>query len=134
MRVLYLNPCGQMGGAETSLLELLRSVRVAAPDWELWLVLGEDGPLAGKARDQGVQVNVVPFPRALARTGDVSPRTLSALCSLGVSAGSAAVLHVSTGCRYWPHPAGRDSHQWFQNACARGLEWTQRHARGLAYP
>lgn len=94
MRVLYLNPCGQMGGAETSLLELLRSVRAAVPDWELWLVLGEDGPLAGKARDQGVQVSVVPFPRALARTGDVSPRTLGAFGSLAMSTAS-AVLYAS---------------------------------------
>jgi glycosyltransferase involved in cell wall biosynthesis len=94
MRVLYLNPCGQMGGAETSLLELLRSMRIAEPDWELWLVLGEDGPLAGKAREAGVQVRVAPFPRALARTGDVSPRTLTALASLLAAAGS-AVLYAS---------------------------------------
>ena len=50
MRILYLNPCGQMGGAETSLRELLASIRAAEPEWDLWLVLGEDGPLAGKAR------------------------------------------------------------------------------------
>ena len=79
MRVLYLNPCGQMGGAETSLLELLRGVRDAAPDWELWLVLGEDGPLTGKARELGVQVRVVPFPAALARTGDTTLSLAAAL-------------------------------------------------------
>jgi glycosyltransferase involved in cell wall biosynthesis len=90
MRILYLNPCGQMGGAETSLLELLRSVRVAEPDWELWLVLGEDGPLAGKCREVGVQVSVAPFPRALARSGDSSARTLSGFGSLLVAAGSGA--------------------------------------------
>ncbi len=91
MRVLYLNPCGQMGGAETSLLELLRSVRMAEPDWELWLLLGEDGPLAGKAREVGVHVSVAPFPRALARTGDISPGSLTAVGSLLLAAGGAAL-------------------------------------------
>ncbi|HEV3332045.1 MAG TPA: glycosyltransferase family 4 protein [Bryobacteraceae bacterium] len=94
MRVLYLNPCGQMGGAETSLLEILRSMRAAVPDWDLRLVLGEDGPLAGRAREQGVRVSVVQFPRALARAGDVSPRGLRALMSLAASAGG-AVLYGS---------------------------------------
>ncbi len=46
MRIVYLNPSGKLGGAETSLRELLASVRAAEPAWELWLVLGEDGPLA----------------------------------------------------------------------------------------
>lgn len=79
MRIAYLNPCGQMGGAETSLRELLAGVRATAPDWELWLVLGEDGPLTGKARELGIEVQVVPFPHALARTGDVAFSPLVAM-------------------------------------------------------
>jgi glycosyltransferase involved in cell wall biosynthesis len=70
VRIVYLNPSGKLGGAETSLRELLSSVRAAEPDWELWLVLGEDGPLAAIARDLGVSVSVQPFPPALARLGD----------------------------------------------------------------
>jgi glycosyltransferase involved in cell wall biosynthesis len=70
VRIVYLNPGGRLGGAETSLRELLSSVRAAEPGWELWLVLGEDGPLAGIARDLGVRVLVKPFPPALARLGD----------------------------------------------------------------
>jgi glycosyltransferase involved in cell wall biosynthesis len=70
VRIVYLNPSGRLGGAETSLRELLSSVRAAQPGWELWLVLGEDGPLAGIARDLGVRVLVRPFPPALARLGD----------------------------------------------------------------
>jgi glycosyltransferase involved in cell wall biosynthesis len=70
VRVVYLNPCGKLGGAETSLWELLRSLRAAEPAWDLWLVLGEDGPLAGIARELGVQVVVQPFPPALGRLGD----------------------------------------------------------------
>jgi glycosyltransferase involved in cell wall biosynthesis len=70
VRIVYLNPGARLGGAETSLRELLASVRAAEPDWELWLVLSEDGPLAGIARALGVNVEVIPFPPALARLGD----------------------------------------------------------------
>lgn len=70
MQIVYLNPCGKLGGAETSLREVLASVRAAEPDWKLWLVLGEDGPLAPIARDLGVNVIVQPFPAELARLGD----------------------------------------------------------------
>jgi len=70
VRIVYLNPGGRLGGAETSLRELLASVRAAEPSWELWLVLAADGPLAEIARDLGVTVLVEPFPPALARLGD----------------------------------------------------------------
>jgi glycosyltransferase involved in cell wall biosynthesis len=90
MRVVYLNPCGQLGGAETSLLELLASVRAAAPSWELWLVLGEDGPVADQARRRGVQVVVAPFPAALARLGDAGIRPSATLGRLLTAAAGAA--------------------------------------------
>ena len=70
MRIVYLNPCGKLGGAETSLRELLAGLRAAVPEWELWLVLGEDGPLVTQAREIGVKTIVLPFPRPLARLGD----------------------------------------------------------------
>lgn len=84
MRIVYLNPSGKLGGAETSLRELLASVRAAQPAWELWLVLGEDGPLAGIARSLGVRVEVRPFPPALARVGDNG--RLAALAGLAKAA------------------------------------------------
>ncbi len=70
MRIFYLNPCAGLGGAETSLRELLASVRAAQPSWELYLVLGEDGPLSDVARSLGVQVTILPFPERVARLGD----------------------------------------------------------------
>jgi glycosyltransferase involved in cell wall biosynthesis len=59
-----------MGGAETSLLEILSGVRKLVPDWDLWLVLAEEGILGAKARELGVQVKTMPFPPALARLGE----------------------------------------------------------------
>jgi glycosyltransferase involved in cell wall biosynthesis len=88
VRIVYLNPSGRLGGAETSLRELLASVRAAKPGWELWLVLGEDGPLAGIARNLGVKVLVKPYPPALARLGDSKGWTACAGL-LGAAAASA---------------------------------------------
>jgi glycosyltransferase involved in cell wall biosynthesis len=81
MRVVYLNPCGQMGGAEMSLLDLLVSVRSAEPTWKFSMVLGEDGPLVQQAEAAGVTVIVAPFPRELARLGDSGGAGLQALWS-----------------------------------------------------
>jgi glycosyltransferase involved in cell wall biosynthesis len=78
-RILYLNPCGQLGGAEVSLLDLLASIRVAEPVWDLHLVIGEDGPLVQRAQLLGVQVLVTPFPRVLARWGDSGSQPVAAL-------------------------------------------------------
>jgi glycosyltransferase involved in cell wall biosynthesis len=88
VRIVYLNPCGTLGGAETSLRELLASVRAAEPSWDLWLVLGEDGPLAEIARGLGVQVVVKPLPPSLAKVGDAG--RLSTLGSLAKAAVAAA--------------------------------------------
>jgi glycosyltransferase involved in cell wall biosynthesis len=90
LRIVYLNPCGELGGAETSLREVLAGIRSAQPDWRLWLVLGEDGPLADIARELGVEVIVAPFPRQLSRLGDAAGGGLANLRSLlGAAPGTA---------------------------------------------
>jgi glycosyltransferase involved in cell wall biosynthesis len=70
MKVVYLNPSGQLGGAESALLDLMASVRAAEPAWQLHLVMGADGPLATRAHELGVDVSVLPFPPDLASLGD----------------------------------------------------------------
>ena len=70
MKIVYLNPSGQLGGAEISLLDMLASLSAAQPDWPLHLILAEDGPLVSRARALGAQTIVVPFPASLARLGD----------------------------------------------------------------
>jgi len=81
MRVVYLNPSGQMGGAEMSLMDLLVSMRAAEPHWQLCVVIGEDGPLVNQAKAAGAQVILAPFPRALARLGDSGNGPIRALWS-----------------------------------------------------
>ena len=70
MKILYLSPCAQLGGAEKSLLDILASIRAAKPDWQLHLVASGDGPLVSKGRALGLATTIVPFPLALSRLGD----------------------------------------------------------------
>ncbi len=70
MRIAYLNPSGQLGGAEISLLDFLASLRAAEPDWSLRLIVAEDGPLVSRARALGIETTVLLFPAPLARLGD----------------------------------------------------------------
>jgi glycosyltransferase involved in cell wall biosynthesis len=70
MRVVYLNPSGQLGGAEVALLDLVASLRDAEPDWDLHLIAGGQGLLIERARELGVSARAVSFPPALARLGD----------------------------------------------------------------
>lgn len=70
MKVAYLNPSGQLGGAEISLLDFLASLRAAEPGWSLHLISGEEGPLVAKAKSAGIKTTVLPFPAPLARLGD----------------------------------------------------------------
>src|SRR5262245_61558920 len=70
MRVLYLTPTGQVGGAETSLLAVLASVREAEPTWPLQVVMAGDGPLGPAVAPLGVTPAILPFPSALRRLGE----------------------------------------------------------------
>jgi glycosyltransferase involved in cell wall biosynthesis len=81
-----------MGGAETSLVELLASVRAAQPGWELWLIAGEDGPLLKKAESLGVHVQVLPLPESLSRLGRAGVRDLRSAPKL-VSAAAASLWY-----------------------------------------
>lgn len=72
MKLLFLNPLGQIGGAERVLLDMLALLRQARPSWEISLLVGQEGPLAEQAAALANQVVVVPFPAQLARLGDAA--------------------------------------------------------------
>lgn len=74
MRILFLNPSGQLGGAERSLLDILASLRSARPDWRLDLVASDDGPLVDRARALGAHATVLRFPDSVAQLGDAAVR------------------------------------------------------------
>jgi glycosyltransferase involved in cell wall biosynthesis len=72
MRILYLNPCGNIGGGEAALLTAIGSLSALRPGWSLEMMIAEDGPLARAARQAGASVHLLPFPEPLSRMGDSS--------------------------------------------------------------
>lgn len=85
MRVLILNPVGAIGGGELSLIDVLTSLRRVRPDWEIRLIVGSPGPLAGAVRAIGVDVELLPFPAAVAALGDYGATRLGAIRRLGLT-------------------------------------------------
>ena len=99
MRVVYLSPTGALGGAETSLLAMLASVRRARPSWSLHLIAATAGPLIESADALGVSTSVLPFPAALARLGEHGATTDRRRMRFAVAAGRAAASVAAYGAR-----------------------------------
>jgi glycosyltransferase involved in cell wall biosynthesis len=93
VKVLFLNPIGELGGAERSLLDLAWSLRQSAPEMELELLTFADGPLVAEAEALGVRALVLPLPDSLNRLGESGERIMSVLGRL-VPAGPAALSFV----------------------------------------
>lgn len=58
LRVIYLDHCARLSGAEIALARLLPHLRTRV---DPLVLLGEDGPLVGRLQDLGVPVEVVPL-------------------------------------------------------------------------
>jgi glycosyltransferase involved in cell wall biosynthesis len=93
VKVLFLNPIGELGGAERSLLDLAWSLRQSAPEVELELLTFADGPLVAEAEALGVRASTLPLPESLHRLGESGEQTMSVLSRL-VAAGPAAMSFV----------------------------------------
>ena len=70
MRIVFLNPLGEMGGAERSLLAWMKAVQEAYPSAPLHLLVPSDGLFARRARELGIDVGVVPIPEAVGQLGE----------------------------------------------------------------
>ena len=70
MRVVYLNPVGEVGGGERSLLVTMAAVGRAWPGVERVLIAGTDGLLLARAREMGIAVHLVPLSTAVQGLGD----------------------------------------------------------------
>jgi glycosyltransferase involved in cell wall biosynthesis len=84
MRVLFLSPVGQVGGAEHVLLTAVAGVRRAVPGAVVRVLALADGPLLAAAADRGAEAEVVPLPPALAALGDSQARGSGRRGKLGV--------------------------------------------------
>ena len=70
MRVLYLSPSAELGGAERALFQGLRALRSLEPSWTLGVIGLEDGPLIAEVRSLGVEATALPVPEVLAAAGE----------------------------------------------------------------
>ncbi len=73
MRIVFLSPSGELGGAETALVDMLAAIREARPDWTLAMIAASSGPLVAKAAAYA-EAAALPFPNALARLGEWGTR------------------------------------------------------------
>jgi glycosyltransferase involved in cell wall biosynthesis len=70
MRIAFLDPSGQLGGAELCLLDMIAVLRQTRPEWDIHMIIAATGPLADRASSLGAVVEIVPFPAELAALGD----------------------------------------------------------------
>lgn len=70
MRVLFLNPSGQLGGAEVSLLDMLESLRNCSPAWRLKVISCQEGPFVERLRALQIECEVRPLPPRLSSLGE----------------------------------------------------------------
>lgn len=70
LKIVFLSPSAQLGGAETVLIELLGALREARPPWSLHLIAAEEGPLLEKAEAMGVACELLPFPTPVKAFGE----------------------------------------------------------------
>jgi len=70
MRIVYLNPIGQLGGAESALLAVLANLRKKRPDWQLCLIVASEGSFTFFAKKLDVTTEVLFFPEKLAALGE----------------------------------------------------------------
>ena len=71
MEIVHLVSSGRLGGTESSVLEMIGSVRDAHPSWTLRAIAPEDGVFVERLMASGIPVEVMPFPPRLARLGEV---------------------------------------------------------------
>jgi len=96
MKVLFLNPAGELGGAERSLLDVMASLRAMAPDAKIALLAGSPGPMLDAAERLGVSVHLLPLPDRLAELGDSNLATASPFARLRFAArGSDLVAYAA---------------------------------------
>jgi glycosyltransferase involved in cell wall biosynthesis len=69
MRIVFINPIGRIGGAERSLLAWMKAAGRAYPAARLCLIVPSDESLASRAREIGVEIEVIPMPASVARLG-----------------------------------------------------------------
>jgi glycosyltransferase involved in cell wall biosynthesis len=100
VRIVFLNPSGQLGGAETALLEMVAGLREARPSWNLSVVASASGPLIERTAELGIPSISLTFPPSLARLGEWGRRDSTAgRLQLGAAVSRALLPTLKYGLR-----------------------------------
>src|SRR5450432_1845253 len=91
MRVLFVSPAAELGGAERCLLDAVVALR-ASGGVQVHLVALADGPLVEKARELGATAQVIEAPRAFSELGESGPSSESGGALLGLVSGTPDVV------------------------------------------
>jgi glycosyltransferase involved in cell wall biosynthesis len=70
VKVLFVNPIGELGGAERALLDLIASLKAFAPSLEASVLSFTPGPLLEEAALLGAKTSVLPLPDSANKLGD----------------------------------------------------------------
>ena len=95
MNIVFLNPSGELGGAEAALLDMLAALREARPLWTLGLVASAEGSLLARARALNIPSFHLEFPPSLARLGEWGKRGAFGRVRLGAQLCAAALPTMS---------------------------------------
>src|SRR4051812_21864082 len=76
MRVLFVSPAAELGGAERCLLDAVAALR-ANGGVQVRLLALADGPLVVKAQELGATTQVIEAPRGLSELGESGARSES---------------------------------------------------------
>ena len=93
MKILYVNPSSQLGGAERSLLDVICAVYDRDPWIEIVvLITAADGPLVAELAAIGVKVILLELPRKIAQLGDSDLKNRGKIASLFTLVSKLSVL------------------------------------------
>jgi glycosyltransferase involved in cell wall biosynthesis len=91
MRVLFVSPAAELGGAERCLLDCVAALR-GTQAVQVDLVALAEGPLIGKARELGATTQVIEAPRELSELGESGPGSESGGVLLGLVSSAPSVM------------------------------------------
>ncbi len=70
LRIVFMNPVGELGGGERNLLDIITVMQESLPHAKLHLICFAEGPFCDAVRKLGVPVTIMPLPEQLASIGD----------------------------------------------------------------
>jgi glycosyltransferase involved in cell wall biosynthesis len=70
LKILFLSPAGELGGAERALLEMVAALRQEFPRCRTSAIVANGGALSAELTALEVAIGHVPFPQAIATVGD----------------------------------------------------------------